>query len=398
MGYGSVNLVDVAVLVFAALAAYRGWRRGFVGQLFEFGGGLLGLILGVWIGSELADRFTNEAGPTAALIAIAVVFVLLSMGQAAGYIVGHRFGTMARAARLGSVDSALGSGLSVVVSLIAFWLIGSLLVQGPSKPLARELRSSHALDFVNGLMPAPPTVLAQLRQYLNTSGFPQVFAGLPRPIGEPAKLPTERQAQAAGRTAQGSMVRVVVPACGGTQLGSGWIAAAETVVTNAHVVAGGDTVTVQDDGIDRAATVVVFDPRTDVAVLHVADVTGAPLPLTTAAQERDTKGATLGYPGQRDGQLVIKRAAVQATYEAVGKDIYGGRTVERDVYELHASVRQGDSGGPFVLADGSAAGVVFAAATTDDDTGYALTGTEVADEIEAGTGKTSAVGTGRCTH
>ena len=393
-----MNWVDIAVVVFAAFAAFRGWRRGFVGQLFEFGGGLLGLVVGVWVGSRIADQVTDEAGPAAALVAIGVVFVFLSIGQAAGYIVGHRFGTLAQAARLGSVDSALGSGLSVVVSLIAFWLIGSLFVQGPSKPLARELRRSEALGFVNGLLPAPPTVLAELRQYLNTSGFPQVFAGLPRPIGEPARLPTQRQANAAGRKAQDSMVRIVTPACGGTQLGSGWIAAADTVVTNAHVVAGGDSVTVQDDGIERAATVVVFDPRTDVAVLHVDGVTGTPLRLTTEIQNRETKGATLGYPGQRDGELIIKPAAVQAQYQATGKDIYGRRNVERDVYELHARVRQGDSGGPFVLANGTVAGVVFAAATTDDDTGYALTGAEVADEIEAGTGKTTAVGTGGCTH
>ncbi|MDQ4065602.1 MAG: MarP family serine protease [Actinomycetota bacterium] len=395
-----MNLVDIAVIAFAALAAFRGWHRGFVGQLFEFGGGLLGLILGVWIGGEIADRVTDQAGPAAALIAIAVVFVLLSIGQAAGYIVGHRFGTLARAARLGSVDSALGSGLSVVVTLIAFWLIGSMFVHGPSRPLARELRKSQALGFVNDVMPPPPALLAQLRQYLNTSGFPQVFAGLPRPIGEPAQLPTQRQAQAAGQRAQGSMVRVVVPACGGTQLGSGWIAAPETVVTNAHVVAGGDSVTVMDqgEGVERTATVVVFDPRTDVAILHVEGVSGPPLRLTTATQEIETKGATLGYPGRQDGQLVIKRAAVQAQYQAVGKDIYGRRNVERDIYELHAAVRQGDSGGPFVLANGTVAGVVFAAATTDADTGYALTGAEVADEIEAGTGKTSAVDTGACTH
>jgi hypothetical protein len=40
---------------------------------------------------------------------------------------------------------------------------------------------------------------------------------------------------------------------------------------------------------------------------------------------------------------------------------------------------------------------VFAASTTDNDTGYALTGAEVADEIESGSQRTEAVGTGSCT-
>jgi S1-C subfamily serine protease len=393
-----VNIVDVSVLLLAVLAAVRGWHRGFIGQLFEFGGGFLGLLAGVAIGPRIADFFTDQAGASAALVAIAVVFVLLSIGQAVGYLAGHRFGMLARHAKLGAFDSAFGAALSIGITFLAFWLVGSLFIQGPSKDLSQALRKSEALKFMNGVMPAPPDVLASLRQYLDTSGFPQVFAGLPRPIGEPAQLPSQKEANAAGRRAQDSMVRVVVPACGGTQLGSGWIAGPGTVVTNAHVVSGGDEVTIQDAAGDHAATVVIFDPSEDVAVIHVEGLVGPPLDLETAIRERGTKGATLGYPGARDGQLVIKRAAVQAQYEAVGKDIYGRSDAERDVYELHAAVRQGDSGGPFVLANGDVAGVVFAAATTDDQTGYALTAAEIQDEVQQGTGKTSEVPTGRCTH
>jgi len=394
-----MNLIDLAVGVLALLAMVRGWHRGFIGQLFEFGGGFLGLLAGIAIGPRVAGTFTDRAGPSAALVSIAVVFVLLSIGQAVGYLTGHRFGTMARNARLGTFDSAFGSAFSAVITFVAFWLVGSLFITGPSKDLSRALRRSEALQFMNGVMPAPPDVLASLRQYLDTSGFPQVFAGLPRPVGEPARLPTQRQALAAGRRAQNSMVRVIVPACGGTQLGSGWIAAPNTVVTNAHVVAGGDSVTVHPyAGGELAGSVVVFDPREDVAVVHVPGLAGAPLDLETDVVERETKGATLGYPGAREGQLVIKRAAVQAQYEAVGRDIYGRSNAERDVYELHAAVRQGDSGGPFVLANGDVAGLVFAASTTDDDTGYALTGAEVEDDVREGSGKTSTVSTGGCTH
>lgn len=398
LDHGTVNVVDLAVLFFSGLAGFRGWHRGFIGQLFEFGGGFLGLVAGVLIGPRIADIFTDKAGPSAALIAIAVVFVMLSIGQAVGYLTGHRFGLLARGARLGAFDSAFGAALSVGITFLAFWLVGSLFIQGPSKELSRALRRSETLAFMNELMPAPPDVLALLRQYLDTSGFPQVFAGLPRPVGEPADLPSQRQANAAGRRARASMVRIVVPACGGMQLGSGWIAAPDTVLTNAHVVSGGDDVTVQDQAGDHSGSVVVFDPREDVAVIHVSGLSGPPLPLETDIQSRDTKGATLGYPGARDGTLVVKRAAVQNQYQAVGKDIYGQRNAERDVYELHAAVRQGDSGGPFVLANGSVAGVVFAASTTDGDVGYALTAEEVADDVQEGSGKTSEVSTGQCTH
>lgn len=394
-----MNIVDIGVILFAGLAAWRGWRRGFIGQLFEFGGGFLGLLAGVALGPRIADNFSQDAGPEAALISIATVFVMLSIGQALGFIAGHRFSQIAQRAKLGSFDSGMGSGLSILVTFLSFWLIGSLLIQGPSKPLAKALQKSETLGFMNDVMPPPPDVLAYIRQYLDTSGFPQVFSGLPRPVGPPVKLPSDAQANRAGQKARASMVRIVVPACGGTQLGSGWIADEETIVTNAHVVSGGDSVTVQHEATgDHSGTVVLFDPKTDIAIIHVEGLAGPVLKLESDVQERGTVGAALGYPGNKDGELVILRAAVQAQYPATGKDIYGRSDARREVYELRAAVRQGDSGGPFVLADGSVAGVIFAASTTDGDVGYALTGGEVADEVETGSGRTQAVGTGQCTH
>lgn len=394
-----MNVVDLGVILFAGLAAWRGWRRGFISQLFEFGGGFLGLIGGVYLGPRIANSFSEEAGPEAALISIATVFVMLSIGQALGFIAGHRFALIAHRAKMGSFDSGMGVALSIVVTFISFWLVGSLLIQGPSKTLAKELQKSDTLAFMNDVMPPPPDVLAYIRQYLDTSGFPQVFAGLPRPVGPPVKLPSDALANKAGQKAQGSMVRILVPACGGTQLGSGWIASSETIVTNAHVVSGGDSVTVQHEATgDYEGTVVLFDPKTDIAIIHVEGLQGPILDLESGVQERGTVGAALGYPGNKDGELVILRAAVQAQYPATGKDIYGRADARREVYELRAAVRQGDSGGPFVLSDGTVAGVIFAASTTDGDIGYALTGAEVQDEISAGANRTAAVGTGRCTH
>jgi hypothetical protein len=60
-------------------------------------------------------------------------------------------------------------------------------------------------------------------------------------------------------------------------------------------------------------------------------------------------------------------------------------------------VREGDSGGPFVLPNGRVAGVVFAASTTNQGTGYALTGAEVADEVQDGIDGLGPVDTGGCT-
>jgi S1-C subfamily serine protease len=171
------------------------------------------------------------------------------------------------------------------------------------------------------------------------------------------------------------------------------------VVTNAHVVAGGESITVQTQQDETvSAEVVHFNPRMDVAILRLSDsVSAPPLRLETEGKERGQPGATLGYPGDANGDLDADGAAVQDRYVAVGKDIYGEDDVSREVYELRADVTQGESGGPFVLPNGSVAGVVFAASTTDSNRGFALTGAEVAGEIDEGIAATSAVSAGRCT-
>ncbi len=148
-------------------------------------------------------------------------------------------------------------------------------------------------------------------------------------------------------------MRVVVPACGGTQLGTGWIAAPGIIVTNAHVVAGGDEVNVTTtSGEEADGSVVLFDDRTDIAIVRLdGSLSGPVLELDATSYDRGEVGATLGYPGAREGELVARRAAVQARFEAIGRDIYGRGEVEREVYELRAAVREGDSGGPFVLTE-----------------------------------------------
>jgi S1-C subfamily serine protease len=393
-----MNLVDLAVIVFAFLAGFRGWRRGLVGQIFELGGGFLGLIFGITVGPRIADAFTEEAGVKGALISLVVVFLSLSLGQTLGYVAGHRFAKRTEGHPLAALNKGVGAAFGVIVWLVSFWLIGSLLVNGPSQEFARALRKSKSLQVSNDLLPKPPNVLAYLGQYLDTSGFPQVFAGLPR-LSKPAELPSQADARAATKAGQASTVRIVAPACGGLQLGSGWISDADTVVTNAHVVAGGTDVEVQEpDGSDRPATVVLFDPATDIALLHVpGGLSGPPLRLERGLQARGTPGATLGYPGNAGGRFVPQPAAVNSSYDAQGRDIYGRNLVSREVYELRSKVRQGDSGGPFVLPNGDVAGVVFAASTTDGQTGYALTGREVQDEIAKGSSRTEAVSTQDCT-
>jgi S1-C subfamily serine protease len=167
------------------------------------------------------------------------------------------------------------------------------------------------------------------------------------------------------------------------------------VVTNAHVIAGVDAPEVQfQDAGPFSATTVLFDDDTDLAVLYVRAGLPQDLDFLGPDLERGATGAVLGFPGGED--LTASPAGVRRRLNAVGRDIYGRGTIEREVYELQTRVRPGNSGGPFVNSDGIVAGVVFAASTTDNDVGYALTSSQVEPVVRRALGRTGAVDTGRC--
>ncbi len=392
-----MSVADLIFVAVALLAAIRGLQRGLVAQVFEFGGGFVGLVTGILLGPRIAMAISPEGGAEALAISLITIFVTLSVGQGIGYAIGRRGGLLARRVHLGGADSLLGAASGVGVTVVVFWLIATLLVQAPWTGVAGAVRRSTVYALTGEMLPDPPRVVAQLRHLLDTSPFPQVFAGLPRRTGPPVELPSNRSASRAARRAQGSVVRVVAPGCGGLRQGSGWISDEETVVTNAHVVAGGGRVQVEgSDGAHRGE-VVLFDPSTDVAVVRAPDLVGDPLRLSSAVLDRSSPGATLGFPGDRSGRLVVHRAAVQDVYAATGLDIYGRKPVTRQVYELRSPVRGGDSGGPFVLPNGTVGGTIFAASTSDDGIGYALTAGEIMDEVRSASRLSDPVSTGPCT-
>ncbi len=101
----------------------------------------------------------------------------------------------------------------------------------------------------------------------------------------------------------------------------------------------------------------------------------------------------LGYPGGGDFQATPAR--VRETIELKGPDIYKSKTVDRDVYTIRGTVRQGNSGGPMIDRQGQVLGVVFGAAVDDAETGFVLTMKEVRRQLGK-LGNTQPVGTGVC--
>jgi S1-C subfamily serine protease len=142
------------------------------------------------------------------------------------------------------------------------------------------------------------------------------------------------------------------------------------------------------------ADVVLFDPEEDVAVLRVSQLQAPVLPFAPNPAESGSDAIVLGYPG--GGPYTASPARIREIINLSGPDIYRTGTVQREVYTVRGSVRQGNSGGPLVNSNGEVLGVVFGAAVDDPDTGFVLTATEISDELARSFDAPVSVGTGDC--
>ena len=388
-----MNLVDVAFVVVALLAAYQGARVGAVVQVCA----ILGFLGGLYLGALLASVTVRWAHTPTARTAVAlttmvgVAFVLGMVGRIlGGTLVVHLHPGFGR-----SLDAVLGTVVAVVAALVTFWLLASTLVNSSSAALDSAILQSRVIYSLNRVLPPPPSVFSQAQGFLTAEGFPPVFAALAPASALPVALPTDAQLRAAVLAAQASTVKVEGYGCGVLQEGSGFVAAPGLVVTNAHVVAGIAAPLVQVGTSVKATRVVAFDPSFDLAVLRVSGLTAPALHLDPGTVDRGAQAAVLGYPD--GGPFTADAAGVMALFEAQGRDIYGKELTVRNVYEIDALVRPGNSGGPLVLPDGEVVGVVFSRSTVNDGIGYALTSPDVLTRVVRALPLTAAVSTGPCT-
>jgi len=188
-------------------------------------------------------------------------------------------------------------------------------------------------------------------------------------------------------------IRGLANGCQKVLEGTGFVVSGHRVMSNAHVVAGADSVTVDSNGTTYDATVVSYDPNADISILDVPNLSAPPLSFADGPANTGTDALVLGYPG--GGDFVATPARIREVIELNGPDIYRTTTVTRQVYTIRGTVRQGDSGGPLLDLDAKVLGVVFGAAVDDPETGFVLTAKQVASQI-ARAGGTQQVPTGAC--
>ncbi|MGL4257850.1 MAG: MarP family serine protease [Microbacterium sp.] len=386
-------VVDVLLLVLLALGLAAGITRGLSGSLGLFAGLVLGGAAAFWLVPIVNDALPTQQWRPAIVLATAAALVIggAGLGSAAGSAL--RRG-VDRVRPLRALDRVLGGVAGVAVAALALSLAGASLAATGMPVVSTALSSSSVLRTIDRLTPPPvASALAELRGFVFDEGLPALGDLLDSP---PVDIPPVDLADPELARAAASVARVSGTAfsCGRSSTGTGFVVAPDRIVTNAHVVAGVERPVVELPGVaSREGRVVYFDPVDDLAVIAVDGLGADPLPFATTLGA-GSPAVVQGYP--LGGPFTMVGAGVLSTGTVPIPDIYDESAAPREIYDLSAAVRPGNSGGPLLTEDGAVAGVVFARAENDAERGYAMTMAELTPVAAQAPSLTDPVSSGRC--
>ncbi|MCM3331049.1 MarP family serine protease [Kocuria palustris] len=389
------SLMDLIIVLLLVLGMLHGLVRG-IGRTL---GGIVGLLLGGALALWLIPLIPLETGGSS--VRLLVLGGLVVLGMLGGHALGEALlGRIAgipsqRDSRAAAVLDALGGALlSTAAAALVVLAAVSTLASGPAPALGAHAESSPMMRAIDGSVPRSLTSLLEQAQHRVAGSA--AARELDTLLFAPASPPEGEVEDPEILAAADSVVQVVgfAPQCSTRQSGSGFAAAEGQVVTNAHVVAGTDTVFVHDaQGRRHEARVVLFRPEEDLAVLDVASLAVPTLPIG-GAPAQGTLGAFIGHPG--GGPLTIGPAEVQGTALTSMSSIDAEASAAPvEVLQFAGDVQQGNSGGPLVDEDGAVIGVVFARSSSGP-AGFAVSTEQLDAALSAADGAEQAVSTQAC--
>lgn len=177
---------------------------------------------------------------------------------------------------------------------------------------------------------------------------------------------------------------------GQTSTGSGFLMHGDGhVVTNEHVVAGAQTVSVRfSNGDDVDARVIGTDASSDVALLKLADVPAGVTPLQLGSATSLQIGEPVIAIGSPFG---LEGTVTSGIVSALGRELQApnGFTIDGAI-QTDAALNRGNSGGPLIDASGRVVGMnsqIASQSGGNEGIGYALpaeTIRTVTDQLEQG--------------
>jgi S1-C subfamily serine protease len=376
-----VNYLDLIIVISTIGMAVLGWFQGFAEALGAFVGFLVGAALGLVLAPALLQHL-----PLSVWVAIAAPLIVVAgavAGRAGGIWLERRLRVRFHPRLNRTAEHVFGAALGAFAVISVSWTIGVALAGAALPHLSPAANDSTILRRMHDAhLPVTKAIEKRFVTIADRSDFPTyVDLFMPEHIAPVAAPPAGVVNDAGVKKASSSTWKISVADTSMTgSLGSGFLVAQGRLMTAAHVVAGGASITVDTSRGPLKATVAACDPDEDVAVLDVPGLRGTP--LTFADAQAGDPAAVVGFPA--GGPLTLTPARVREHLSWQSEDIDGHGRYSHDGYTIRGTVLGGNSGGPLVAPDGRVYGVVVASSRSDPDTGYVLSRQQVATVLAQG--------------
>jgi uncharacterized membrane protein required for colicin V production len=361
-----MSWVDLVIVVLVALSALRGFAEGAIRQIL----GLLGLVAGLLIGTAIAPSLSTHITHAAwrPLLALGIILAMSVIGSALGGLLGSVVARFAHAFMLGPVDRFAGVAVGAAVALVLCWLVAGILASVSWGSVASQIQGSAILSAMDSVMPPVPSIDAKVAALFPGAEFPAIFDKLVQPTLRQFVQPNTLPPLVDSLSGPTNIVKVLASGNCTTETeseGTAFYVAANEVLTNAHVLAGHTTFSVNG----HPANVALYDPENDLAVLRVPSQSDTPYSFTSSLPADNTKIQVIGFP--LNGTRTRAVGYVEGELEGQGRDIYNQKVIAKKVIALEVNINPGNSGSP-VLANGHVVGVIDSKSLTFASTAYAI--------------------------
>lgn len=144
-------LADLIIIAAILVTAIIGYRNGFIRTLFKFIGFVLGGVLGIYLSLKYSHDWSVDLKRIGFVI-IAIVF--------GGYFCSFIGGILAKGLRatvfrgpLAFIDSVAGAVLEIIRTVIALYLIATVLLWSPWENVQNQIADSKILSEVQPYIP-----------------------------------------------------------------------------------------------------------------------------------------------------------------------------------------------------------------------------------------------------
>ncbi|MCU1364065.1 MAG: serine protease [Acidimicrobiaceae bacterium] len=361
-----MSWVDLIIVVLVALAALRGFAEGAIRQILGLAGLVAGFLLGTALAPSLSTHVTHAVWRP--VLALGIIVFVSAIGSVLGALLGSVVARFAHAFMLGPVDRVVGVVVGAVVALVLCWLVAGILASVTWGSVAAEIQGSSILSGMDNVMPPVPTIDAKVAALFPGAEFPAIFDKLVQPTLRQFVKPDHLLPLVNSLSEPTNIVKVLASGnCTGEteSEGTAFYVASNDVLTNAHVLAGHTSFSVNG----HAAEVALYDPENDLAVLRVPAESATPYSFVGGLPANNTKIQVIGFP--LDGTRTRAVGYVEGELKGQGRDIYNQKVIAKTVIALEVNINPGNSGSP-VLAHGRVVGIIDSKSLTFASTAYAI--------------------------